>query len=220
MADSHKNFAYSTVATAPSPADTGTSLIVQAGKGTIFPAVPFNVTVWPTQVQPLTTNAEIVRVTAISTDTFTIIRAQESSIARSIVVGDQIAATITTKTLTDSEVHPVGDLSDVDTTTDVPTTNEVLKWNGADWVPAAYDYTFAFSINTFTDNEAVTQLIGTGEWKATGAITFDMTYNNGPPTAGVVKLSSNGGVSWGSDLTLTAPYLTKDSVEGTDYPGA
>jgi len=114
----------------------------------------------------------------------------------------------------------IDELSDADTTTDAPATNEVLKWNGANWVPAAYNYTFAFSIASFTDNEATTQLIGSGEWEATGAITFDMTYSNGPPTAGVVKLSSNGGVSWGSDLTLTSPYLTKDSAEGTDYPNA
>ncbi len=29
MPDAHKSFTYSTVATAPSPADTGTSLVVQ-----------------------------------------------------------------------------------------------------------------------------------------------------------------------------------------------
>lgn len=101
--DAHKNFAYSTVATAPSPASSGTSLILQAGDGAKFPTPPFNATVWPVGVNPLTTNAEIVRVTAISTDTLTITRAQESSSARSIVVGDQIAATITKKTITDIE---------------------------------------------------------------------------------------------------------------------
>jgi len=63
MADVHKNFAYSTVATAPSPASSGTSLVVQAGDGAKFPTVPFNATVWPAGLQPLTTNAEIVRVT-------------------------------------------------------------------------------------------------------------------------------------------------------------
>ena len=78
-------------------------MVVTASEGALFPTVPFNATVWPTGVQPLTTNAEIVRVTAISTDTFTITRAQESSTARSIVVGDQIAATISAKTLTDVE---------------------------------------------------------------------------------------------------------------------
>jgi len=101
--DAHANFAYSTVATAPSPAPSGTSLVVASGDGAKFPTVPFNATVWPAGVQPLTSNAEIVRVTAKSTDTLTILRSQEGSSARSIGVGDQIAATITAKTLTDVE---------------------------------------------------------------------------------------------------------------------
>lgn len=101
--DAHKNFAVSTVATAPSPATSGTSLVVAAGEGAKFPAAPFNATVWPASTQPTSANAEIVRVTNISTDTLTITRAQEASSARTVVVSDQIAATITAKTLTDVE---------------------------------------------------------------------------------------------------------------------
>jgi hypothetical protein len=100
--DSHANFAVSTVATAPSPATSGTSLVVTAGQGSRFPAVPFNAVVCPNAV-PDPTNAEVVRVTARSTDTLTITRAQESSVARTIVVGDRIFAAITSKTLTDVE---------------------------------------------------------------------------------------------------------------------
>jgi len=103
MADAHKNLAVSTVATAPSPAASGTSLVVASGHGARFPTPPFNATVWLNGEIPDPSNAEIVRVTAISTDTFTIARAQESTTARSIVVGDLIAATITAKTLTDVE---------------------------------------------------------------------------------------------------------------------
>lgn len=101
--DLHKNFAYSTVATAPSPASSGTSLTIQTGDGTKFPTVPFNATVWPVSAKPSTTNAEIVRVTNIAVDTFTITRTQENTSARSIVIGDQIAATETVKTFTDIE---------------------------------------------------------------------------------------------------------------------
>lgn len=103
MADQLKNFAYSTIATAPSPADSGTSLVVAAGHGTRFPAVPFNVVVWPANQQPLASNAEIVRVTNVSTDTFTITREQEGSSARSIQVGDQISQAITKKMLDDKQ---------------------------------------------------------------------------------------------------------------------
>lgn len=107
MADSHANFAYSTIATAPSPSTSGTSLVVATGEGALFPTVPFNATIWPASLQPTSGNAEIVRVTARSTDTLTIVRAQEGSVARNILVGDQIAATITVKTLTDVE-NPIG----------------------------------------------------------------------------------------------------------------
>lgn len=108
--DPHKNFSYSTVLTAPSPATSGTSLVVQAADGTKFPTPPFNATVWPTAANPTGTNAEIVRVTGVATDTFTIVRAQETTTARSIIVGDQIAATVTAKTLTDVETASTGSL--------------------------------------------------------------------------------------------------------------
>jgi hypothetical protein len=101
--DGKKNFAVSAVATAPSPASSGTSLVVTGGTGTLFPSVPFNAVVWPASLQPTSSNAEVVRVTAISTDTFTITRAQESSSARSIIVGDQISNNVTIKTITDLE---------------------------------------------------------------------------------------------------------------------
>lgn len=101
--DAHKNFAYSAVATAPSPATSGTSLVVTAGHGARFPAVSFNAVIWPAGAIPTVDNAEIVRVTAISTDTFTITRTQEGTSARTVIVGDQIAAAITAKTLTDAE---------------------------------------------------------------------------------------------------------------------
>lgn len=107
--DQRKNFAYSTVLTAPSPATSGPSLVVQSADGTKFPTVSFNAVVWPAGGQPTTTNAEIVRVTAIATDTFTITRAQEGTSARAIVVGDQIAAGVTDKTLDDIEgLFPAG----------------------------------------------------------------------------------------------------------------
>jgi hypothetical protein len=103
VTDAHANLAVSAVSTAPTPATTGVILLVTTGHGVRFPAVPFNATVWPTGAAPTPANAEIVRVTARTTDTLTIVRAQEGTTARSIVVGDQIAATVTKKTLDDIE---------------------------------------------------------------------------------------------------------------------
>ena len=104
MSQHHKNFAYSTILTAPSPANSGTTIDIQAGDGSKFPDVPFQATIWPTGAQPTSSNAEIVTVTGYTGDDgFTITRAQEGTSARSILVGDQIAATITAQTLTDAE---------------------------------------------------------------------------------------------------------------------
>lgn len=103
MVDAHANFATSTVAVAPSPATTGTALTVQTGDGALFSATPFNATVWPVGAQPTKLNAEIVRVTNITGDVVTFTRAQEATTARTILVGDQIAETITVKSFTDIE---------------------------------------------------------------------------------------------------------------------
>lgn len=78
-------------------------MTVQAGQGALFPTAPFNCTVWPAGQQPTAANAEVVRVTLIATDTFTIQRQQEGSNARNIAAGDQIANTDTVKVFTDIE---------------------------------------------------------------------------------------------------------------------
>jgi len=97
----HANFALSAVVTPPSPATSGTSLTVTAGQGALFPTPPFPATVWPANSQATSANAEIVSVTNIATDTFTIVRMQEGTSAVAIAAGYQIAQTITAKVITD-----------------------------------------------------------------------------------------------------------------------
>lgn len=90
------NLAISAVATAPSPATSGTSLTVATGQGSRFPSSgSFPVVIWPTATNPDPTNAEIALCTAVSGDVLTITRAQEGTSARTIVVGDQVMMTIT-----------------------------------------------------------------------------------------------------------------------------
>lgn len=101
MADAHKNLAIGTVATAPSPATSGTTVVMTTGHAARFPAVPFFATIWPTGTIPDPANAEIVRVTALATETFTITRAQKSTTARTVIVGDLFCAGIYAEDLTD-----------------------------------------------------------------------------------------------------------------------
>src|SRR5438046_600591 len=95
--DAHGNFIGSTVAVAPSPADSGLTLTVASGDGAIFPTPPFNCTVNGTGTP------EIVRVTSIVGDVLTIQRSQEGTAARAIAIADAIAVTITAKAVTDIE---------------------------------------------------------------------------------------------------------------------
>jgi hypothetical protein len=103
--DTHKNLAAALVVTAPTPAISGTSLTVMAGRGALFSVPPFNATVHlaAVSVVDLPTQAEIVRVTGIAGDVLTLLRAQEGTAARAIVAGDAISETPTAKAFTDIE---------------------------------------------------------------------------------------------------------------------
>jgi hypothetical protein len=88
-----KNFAVSTIAgTAPGAA--GTTFTVESGHGARFLAGP--AVVFPAGTVPSPATAEVVTLPSPSGDTFTgVVRAVESSSARTIVVGDQIVQGIT-----------------------------------------------------------------------------------------------------------------------------
>ena len=60
--------------------------------------------------------------------------------------------------------------------------DQVLKFNGTKFVPAAFDATFVFTIADFDMNDSTSpQLIGSGSWKSAGTLQFTASYNNGPP---------------------------------------
>jgi len=109
--------------------------------------------------------------------------------------------------------------SDVDTVTDAPARDEVLKWNGTNWFPATYDTTFAMTIASFADNQTNTQLIGSGTWKTTGQIAFTASYNNPPPDSASITLSGTG-MSGGFPITLTTPFESGSNTGDTSYPSS
>lgn len=71
--------------------DTDTSLSVYTGDGALFPAAPFYLTISPKNKWSRKINSEIVLVTAKSTDTFTITRAQKGTTAKEFDYGDLLA---------------------------------------------------------------------------------------------------------------------------------
>ena len=113
----------------------------------------------------------------------------------------------------------VNSLIDVDTVSDAPARDEVLKWNGTNWVPAAYNATFTFSIASFNDGVTTTKLIGAGTWSGSSTLVFTTTYNNGPPDRASVQLSTNGG-AYSKVGTMTGPtYLAgTNDTSAVSYP--
>jgi hypothetical protein len=68
--DEHANLSTSTIQIPPSPADSGTTLTVNAGDGATMPSSdPFNCTVWSAGQQATRFNSEIVRMTAVGRTT-------------------------------------------------------------------------------------------------------------------------------------------------------
>lgn len=88
------NLGTSLVVTAPSPATSGASLVVTTGEGLYLPRVPFLAVLHANASMPTRNNAEIIKVTNISTDTLTIVRAQDGTTAQSVQVGWRISAMV------------------------------------------------------------------------------------------------------------------------------
>jgi hypothetical protein len=93
-------------------------------------------------------------------------------------------------------------------------TNDVPMWNGTEWVAVPEGTTFLFSIASFSDGQSSPQLIGTGEWKAIGDISFTASYTNGAATAAYITHTG-----W-SQLDLTTPFTAVVSAEAVNYPAA
>lgn len=200
--DAHANFAYTTVTVAPSPAASGTSLTVS--DGTVFPATPFNATIWPTAAFPLKSNAEIVRVTNIVGNVLTIIRTQEGSSARTILVGDQIAETITSKALTDIEnaiPSTAGLLSNINLSAGTTSNN----------LSAA---TFADSngISFGLSGSVITGTVATNYQSSGAYLTTAMASNRGTDfvqaTAAFAGTSASGTINSTGISVSIGPYLT------------
>ncbi len=89
---------------------------------------------------------------------------------------------------TGSDIDSIDDLTDVDTSTTAPSANDVLKWDGYNWVPAVYNATFTFSVNynRLDTPDSGTQswllvLIGGGQYQS--SIVHEIGYTNGPSGA-------------------------------------
>lgn len=87
---------------------SATSITLSSGQGARFPSLSAGDYFYATLIDT-SNNLEIVKCTARSTDVLTVVRAQESTTARSYSTGDRIEIRITAQTFTDA-VDPIGAL--------------------------------------------------------------------------------------------------------------
>lgn len=87
--------------------DSDTELEVYTGDGSLFPAAPFYLTLSPKNRWSRKINSEIVLVTNVTDDTFTITRAQKGTTAKEFSYGDLIANGVYVEDLDDTVTDAV-----------------------------------------------------------------------------------------------------------------
>ncbi len=223
--DNHANLAASTIATAPSPATSGTTLTVATGTGALFPTAPFNCTIWPTGAQATAANSEIIRVTSKgSGDNWTIQRTQESTSARAIIVGDQIANTISVKVITDIE----GIASNASTAAAAAISAVNLSAGATSANLSAVTFSNSNGVSFGLTNSIVTASVQTnyqtpGAYLTTAMASNAATISNAKFSAGTlsdlrsdITFSDSNGVSFGLNTngSLTATVKTDYQTSG------
>lgn len=211
MPDPRLNLAVSTVATAPSPATSGTSLVVASGHGARFPAPAtdgaYNLMICPAGALPDPSNSEIVRCTARSTDTFTIARTQESTSARTVVVGDLVFLAPTALNWAQLETSKAARYPKVVFTidpNDIPTQRATVA-------NEAYGYRVALpETGTITHMAAYITTAGAGNFDI-GIYDTTVTTRNRLRSTGAVAV---GGTGWRAVvLTSSLNVLAGDQVD-------
>lgn len=124
------NHAFSTLAAGIIASDL--SLAVQAGDGALFPAISGADWFVCTLVNA-SNQKEIIKVTARSTDTFTIVRAQEGTLARAYSSGDRVVMRLTAGGIMMNGVQVVNSIAELKALIGLgfPTTVLVLGYTSA-----------------------------------------------------------------------------------------
>ena len=160
MAATFTNFAYSTLATSIN--NSQLTLTVAAGHGARFPS-PTGAEYFYATLESALLVREIVKVSARSTDTFTIVRAQDNTTANSFTAGDSVALRLNAAALVDMTAGSTIALKTLTTDVNVgnsaaPSLGQVLMATGstdATWQTLGASGVYTNVVNVFTKNQSV-----------------------------------------------------------------
>ena len=199
MAALFTNFAYSTLAT--SITNVQTSLTVAAGHGARFPS-PTGAEFFYATLESALLAREIVKVTSRSTDTFTIVRAQDDTTAQAFSAGVSVALRLNAAAINQLEAGSALALKTLTTDVDVsgsaaPTVGQVLV--AVDGSTATWQTTNAATTNTtnvFTASQRV----------------LPVALTPGASVAVDAALSNNFTLTAGQNFTLQNPTNLGDGM--------
>lgn len=191
------NNATTTLAGALGTGDT--TLSVAAGTGLLFPVTSGSVYFYATLTN-LAGAVEIVKVTARSTDTFTIVRAQDNTTAQAWSAGDKVELRVIALELNDF-------LQSVDIGAVVQAYNAATAFTNA-----LQTFTTSQRGTVTTDNDGSFDMNVTNNFKCTPTGTFTLTFTNiTAGQSGYVLLVNTGGYA----ITAAATTKVGASLLGT-----
>lgn len=207
---------------------SSTSITVTTGQGALFPAVPAGSYFYATLTDS-SNNLEVVKVTARSSDTLTVVRAQEGTVARAYAAADKIELRVTAAGLTN-----MVQLDGTQTVTGNKTFSGTVALSGGGSIAGTFSGTATFS-GSITFSSTITGSISgnaatvtngvytTGDQTIAGTKTFSSTIagsingNAATVTNGVYTV---GNQTIAGDKTFTGTVImsaTRAQISGSSY---
>jgi len=177
-----------------------TTLTLTSGQGALFPTLGAGDYCWCTLVDT-SNNVEIIKVTARSTDTMTIVRGQDNTTAQAFAINDRLelrptaalfaefattATTVTKTSATGSGVLPAGTTAQRDGS---PSAG-YLRWNTTDTSAEVYDGSAWAAVGGGNTTDE-----GLYEHSHTINTAYSITSTNNAMSAGPVTIGSSGSVT-------------------------
>lgn len=201
----YANFAATTLSAAIS-SGSATSCSVASGTGSLFAAGNMQAVIWPAGQQPSQANAEIITITSVSSDTLTIVRAQEGTTGLTFSSGANIAANITLKALTDLQSASQGSVVSTAVTTNSTTAgvSTGLAFN------VAANASYQFSVVLMMSGATTTVAAG-----SKFAVSAPTGATGGIVVTGLTAAATN--VTTGGPVMNATSVLTSGSFVGSNY---